>query len=167
MFLTILVLIGFFINGIIVAIREHDSGYFWWISIVASFLCAGLTLIITGLIGTAISSNEIIYKETVTPIVTLEDNITSRGGTFFLGTGANKSDIYYYYMIDTERGYVMENVKACEAYIKYDTNPRIVMESGRSFNHWYNYIWAFPMSTHYTIYVPEGTILNNYNIDLK
>ena len=167
MLLTILVPIGFFINGIIAAIREHDRDYIWWISIVASVLCGGLTLIVTGVIGTAISPNEIIYKETATPIVALEDNITSRGGTFFLGTGANKSDIYYYYMIDTERGYVMKNVKAYDAYIKYDTNPRIVTESGRGFNHWYNYIWAFPTSSHYTIYVPEGTILNNYNIDLK
>lgn len=166
MFLTILVPIGFFISGIIAAIRERDKDYFWWISIVASLLCGGLTLIITAIIGTAISSNEIIYEETARPIVALEDSTASRG-QFFLGTGTNKSDIYYYYMIDTERGYVMKNVKACEAYIKYDANPRIVVESGRGFNHWYNYIWAFPVSSHYTIYVPEGTILNNYNIDLK
>ena len=166
MFLTILVPIGFFISGIIAAIREHDRDYIWWISIVASLLCGGLTLIVTALIGTAISSNEIIYEETATPIVALEDNAASRG-QFFLGTGANKSDIYYYYMIDTERGYVMKNVKACDAYIKYDTNPRIVIESGRGFNHWYNYIWAIPVSARYIIYVPEGTILNNYNIDLK
>lgn len=166
MFLTILVSISLFIGGIIAAIREHDRDYIWWISIVASLLCGGITLIITALIGTAISSNEIIYKETVMPIVALEDNVASRG-QFFLGTGASKSDIYYYYMIDTERGYVIESVKACDTYIKYDTNPRIVVERGNGFNHWYNYIWAFPTSTHYTIYVPEGTILNNYNIDLK
>ena len=166
MFLTILVPIGFFVGGIIAAIRERDRDYIWWISIVASLLCGGITLIITALIGTAISSNEIIYKETVTPIVALEDNVASRG-QFFLGTGSSKSDIYYYYMIDTERGYVIKNVKACDAYIKYDTDPRIVVESGRGFNHWYNYIWAFPTSVCYTIYVPEGTILNNYNIDLK
>lgn len=166
MFLTILVSIGLFIGGIISAIHERDRDYFWWVSIVASLLCGGLTLIITALIGTAISSNEIIYKETVTPIVALEDNVASRG-KFFLGTGTSKSDIYYYYMIDTERGYVMESVKAYDAYIKYDVDPRIVVESGRGFNHWYNYIWAIPTSTYYTIYVPEGTILNNYNIDLK
>lgn len=166
MLLTILVPIGFFISGIIAAIRERDRDYLWWISIIASFLCGGITLIITALIGTAISPNEIIYKETATPIVALEDNIASRG-QFFICTGTNKSDIYYYYMIDTEYGYTMKNVKACDAYIKYDTNPRIVTESGRGFNHWYNYIWALPVSSHYTIYVPEGTILNNYNIDLK
>ena len=166
MLLTILVPIGFFIGGIIAAIHEHDRDCFWWISIVASLLCGGLTLIVTALIGTAISSNEIIYEETVTPIVALEDNVTSRG-RFFLGTGTSKSDIYYYYMIDTERGYVMKNVQASDAYIKYDTNPRIVIENGCGFKHWYNNIWAFPVSTYYTIYVPEGTILNNYNIDLK
>ena len=166
MLLTILVPIGFFISGIIAAIHEHDKDCFWWISIVASLLCGTLTLIITALIGTAISSNEIIYEETVTPIVALEDNVTSRG-QFFLGTGTSKSDIYYYYMIDTERGYVMKNVKACDAYIKYDVEPRIVIENGCGFKHWYNNIWAFPVSTQYTIYVPEGTILNNYNIDLK
>lgn len=167
MFLTILVPIGFFIGGIIAAIRERDGDYFWWISILANFACGVLTLMVTALIGTCISSNEIIYEETVTPIVALEDNTASRA-QFFLGTGTNKSDIYYYYMIDTERGYTMKNVKASDAYIKYDdAEPRLVIKHGRGFNHWYNYIWAFPVNTQYTLYVPEGTILNNYNIDLK
>lgn len=166
MFLTILVPIGFFIGGIIAAIRERDWDYFGMLSILASIVGGALTLMVAALIGTCISSNEIIYEETVTPIVALEDNMASRG-QFFLGTGTSKSDIYYYYMIDTERGYTMKNVKASDAYIKYDTEPRIVIERGRGFNHWYNYIWAFPVNTQYTIYVPEGTILNNYNIDLK
>jgi hypothetical protein len=110
--------------------------------------------------------NEIIYKETTTPIVALEDNISS-GGTFFLGTGSTKNSIRYYYMIKTERGYKLQDVSASEAYIKYDAEPRIVIGNGCGFKHWYNYIWALPVHTHYTIYVPEGTILNNYNIDLK
>lgn len=166
MFLTILIPIGFFIYGIIAAIRDSDLDYIWLISIGASLLYGALALIVTTIIGTGISSNEIIYEETVTPIVALEDN-TASYGQFFLGTGAHKSDIYYYYMIDTERGYVMQDIKASNAHIKYDADPRIVIENGCGFKHWYNYIWAFPISTHYTIYVPEGTILNNYNIDLK
>lgn len=166
MFLTILIPIGFFIYGIIAAIRDRDWDYIGLISILTSLLCGALALIVTALIGISISSNEIIYKETVTPIVALEDN-TASYGQFFLGTGANKSDIYYYYMIDTEHGYVMQNIKASNTYIKYDADPRIVIENGRGFKHWYNNIWALPTRTRVTIYVPEGTILNNYNIDLK
>lgn len=166
MLLVIIVFVVFFIYGIVFSIRERDWEYVWLISIAASLLCGALTLIITAIVGTCISSSEIVYEETVTPIVALEDNVTSRG-QFFLGTGTSKSDVYYYYMIDTERGYVMQNIKASNAYIKYDANPRIVIENGCGFKHWYNNIWAFPISTRYTIYVPEGTILNNYNIDLK
>lgn len=166
MFLLIIIPAAFFIGGIISAIRERDADNFFFIGILgalASGVCAAL---ITAIVGTCIPSSENVYEETVTPIVALEDNVASNG-TFFLGTGTVKDDIRYYYMIDTERGYVMQNIKASNAYIKYDANPRIVIESGRGFKHWYNYIWAFPVSTHYTIYVPEGTILNNYNIDLK
>ena len=166
MLLVIIVFVVFFIYGIIAAIRERDWEYVWLISVLCSLLCGALALIITAIIGAGISSNEIIYEETVTPIVALEDNVTSRG-QFFLGTGTSESDVYYYYMIDTERGYVMQNIKASKAYIKYDTKPRIAVENGCGFKHWYNNIWAFPTRTHYTIYVPEGTILNNYNIDLK
>lgn len=166
MFLTILVPIGFFIGGIIAAIRERDWDYIWFISILGSLACGALTLIVATLIGTGISSNEIIYEETVMPIVALEDNMTS-SGTFFLGTGTVKSDVHYYFMTETEHGYKLQNIAASKAYIKYDTEPRIVIENGSEFKHWYNNIWAFPVSTHYTIYVPEGTILNNYNIDLK
>lgn len=166
MFLTILVPICFFIGGIIAAIRERDWEYFWMISIVASLLCGVLTLIVAAIVGTCIPSSEIVYEETVRPIVALEDNMASNG-TFFLGTGTVKDSIHYYYMIETERGYKIQDIAASNAYIKYDTNPRIVIENGCGFKHWYNNIWAFPVRTHYTIYVPEGTILNNYNIDLK
>ena len=166
MLLVIIVFAVFFIYGIIAAIRERDWEYVWLISIAASLLCSALTLIITAIVGTCIPSSEIVYKETVTPIVALEDNMTTNG-TFFLGTGAVKNDIHYYYMIETERGYKLQDIAASKAYIKYDTNPRIVVEKGCGFKHWYNNIWAFPVSTRYTIYVPEGTILNNYNIDLK
>ena len=166
MFLLIIIPAAFFIGGIISAIRERDADNFFFIGILGALASGVCTAIIAAIVGTCISSSEIVYEETVTPIVALEDNVAFNG-TFFLGTGAVKDDIRYYYMIDTERGYVMQNIKASNAYIKYDANPRIVIENGRGFKHWYNYIWAFPVSTHYTIYVPEGTILNNYNIDLK
>ena len=166
MFLLIIIPAAFFIGGIISAIRERDADNFFFIGILgalASGVCAAL---VTAIVGTCISSSEIVYEETVTPIVALEDNMTTNG-TFFLGTGAVKDDIRYYYMIETERGYKLQDVAASKAYIKYDTEPRIVVENGCGFKHWYNNIWAFPTHTRVTIYVPEGTILNNYNIDLK
>ena len=166
MFLLIIIPAAFFIGGIISAIRERDADNFFFIGILgalASGVCAAL---VTAIVSTCIPSSEIVYEETATPIVALEDNMTTNG-TFFLGTGAVKDDIRYYYMIETERGYKLQDVAASKAYIKYDTEPRIVVENGCGFKHWYNNIWAFPTHTRVTIYVPEGTILNNYNIDLK
>lgn len=156
----------FFFGGIISAIHEHDVDNFFFISILGTFGCSIFTLLVAMIVGLCIPSSEIIYEKTVTPIVALEDNMSS-GGTFFLGTGSTKNSIYYYYMTETEHGYKLQDVTASKAYIKYDAEPRIVIENGCGFKHWYNYIWAFPVRTHYTIYVPEGTILNNYNIDLK
>lgn len=165
MLLLIIIPAIFFICGIVSAIRERDSDNFFFglLGALASGFCVVLVALI---IGVFIPSSEIIYEETVTPIVSLEDNM-SRGGAFFLGTGSVKDSIYYYYMTETEYGYELRNVAASKAYIKYDTEPRIVIKNGCGFKHWYNNIWAFPTHTHYTIYIPEGTILNNYNIDLK
>ena len=166
MFLLIIIPAAFFIGGIISAIRERDADNFFFIGILGALASGVCVVLVTMIIGTCIPSSEIVYEETVTPIVALEDNVTTNG-TFFLGTGAVKDDIHYYYMIETERGYKLQDIAASKAYIKYDTKPRIVVENGCGFKHWYNNIWAFPTRTHYTIYVPEGTILNNYNIDLK
>lgn len=166
MLLLIIIPTILFIWGIISAISDRDADNFFFISIFGALGCGVCTVLIAALIGLFIPSNEIIYEETVTPIVALEDNMTS-SGTFFLGTGSAKDSIYYYYMIETERGYALQSVAASKTYIKYDTKPRIVIENGCGFKHWYNNIWAFPTHTRYTIYIPEGTILNNYNIDLK
>lgn len=166
MLLLIIIPIAFLIGGLISAIREHDADNFYFIGILGSLASGVCLIIIAALVGLFIPSNEIIYEETVTPIVALEDNMTS-SGTFFLGTGSAKDSIYYYYMIETKQGYKLQSVAASKAYIKYDTKPRIVIENGCGFKHWYNNIWAFPTHTNYTIYIPEGTILNNYNIDLK
>lgn len=166
MFLLIIVPAVFFIWGIVSAIRERDADNFFFIGLLGALASGVCVAIVTAIVGACIPSSEIVYEETVTPIVALEDNVASND-TFFLGTGAVKDDVRYYYMIETERGYKLQNVAASKAYIKYDTNPRIVIENGCGFKHWYNNIWALPVHTHVTIYVPEGTILNNYNIDLK
>ena len=166
MLLMIIVPAVFLIWGIVSAIRERDSDNFFLIGFLGALVSGFCTVIVAAIISMSIPSSEIIYEETVTPIVSLEDNM-SNGGMFFLGTGSTKDRIYYYYMTETEHGYKLQNVDASKAYIKYDTEPRIVIEDGCGFKHWYNNIWAFPAHTHYTIYVPEGTILNNYNIDLK
>ncbi len=166
MFLLIIVPAVFFICGIVSAIRERDAYHFFFISLLGTLVSGVCIVLVAAIIGTCISSNEVVYEETVTPIVALEDNATSNG-SFFLGTGAVKDSIHYYYMIETECGYTLQNVAVSEAYIKYDTEPRIVVENGCGFKHWYNNIWALPTHTRITIYVPKGTILNNYNIDLK
>jgi len=123
-------------------------------------------LLITGIIGGALPEEEFIYKETSLPIISLEDNIGHQG-KFFLGTGIVHEHSYYYFVLKTDRGFKIKNVSAEDAYVRYDSQPRIVIKQAIGFKHWYNYIWAIPIKSQNIIYVPEDTIISNYSIDLQ
>ena len=165
MILLIAVFLIVFIIAIVRAIYYKDleelfAGFF------LSLICAGFVAVIGMIIGRCLPNDEITYTETVTPIVALEDGHSS-DDVFFLGSGCINDNLYYYYVTEDSRGYMVKKIKTSEAYVRYDETPRIETLTGRGFKHWYNYIWALPSKTFTTIYVPEGTILNNFNIDLK
>lgn len=117
-------------------------------------------------IGSVLPEEEYLYQETSLPIISLEDNMKQQGN-FFLGTGTADEQLYYYFVLNTEHGFKVENVSAKDTYIRYDSQPRIIIKRAIGFKNWYNYIWAIPIKTQNVIYVPEGTIINNYNIDLQ
>lgn len=117
-------------------------------------------------IGSVLPEEEYLYQETSLPIISLEDNVKQQGN-FFLGTGTKDEQLYYYFVLNIEHGFKIENVSAKDTYVRYDSQPRIIIKRAIGFKNWYNYIWAIPLRTQNVIYVPEGTIISNYNIDLQ
>ena len=102
-----------------------------------------------------------------TKIIALKDNQNVNGSFYILG-GYVDEDPYYYYATETEFGYKTEKMKADNAYIKYtDNEPHIERYVGDFANEG-TYFWGFPMcDDRYIIYVPEGTVTNEFNVDLE
>lgn len=82
--------------------------------------------------------------------------------------GYVNEDLYYYYAIETEFGYKTEKLKAENVYIKYtDGEPHIERCEGDFVNEKL-YFWGFPTcDERYVIYCPEGTVTNEFDVDLE
>ena len=147
----------------------NDLGEKIGYSIGALFMSFVLSTLVLLLASVIISCNtEIEYnKASDTKIVALKDNQNVNGSFYIMGGYVDK-DLYYYYATETELGYKTEKISAENAYIKYtDGETHIERYSGKFANESTN-LWAFPMcKDRYIIYCPEGTVTNEFNVDLE
>lgn len=113
-------------------------------------------------------SDQILYEKDIeVPLEALADNAAA-GGHFYLGSGYSKEDLKYYYCFETGNGKKIESVSSDEALIVYSNEtPRIERYSARGFRTFWGYIFHIPCTEYYKIYVPEGTIQNQFVIDMK
>ena len=111
----------------------------------------------------------IVYEDTTTQIVALQDGDAITGRTFFLGSGYVKNELEYTYMFDTEKGFAVNQVPAAHSYIKYSNdNPCVIEHKAVRFDGiMWNLITMPSVSTEYYFYLPEGSIIQGYNIDLQ
>lgn len=137
----------------------------------------------------------IIETTKMQEIATLQDT-TQANGRYFLGTGTYQEEMYYFYYVETENGYVFNKLspERENVYIKYiqgEASPRIeeaceysVLAVKEKPSFWWNiFSWiclkdysvgdiyekkpTLFSSPTYTIYVPEGSIVEEYDIDLQ
>lgn len=125
-------------------------------------------------------------------IIALADN-SNVSGHFFLGSGSVGQEEYYVYYTETPRGYKQEKVRADSVYIKYisdneyphieyfsKVNQEILTKKPN--NAWFSIVFYLgyknidvgcvisegsPQYSHTIIYIPEGSIQENYTIDLE
>lgn len=143
-----------------------DKFFYSFVTIMLSFCITGFVLL--GASGITSCVAEIEYDvDSDTKIIALKDNQNVNGSFYILG-GYVDEDLYYYYATETEFGYKTEKMKADNAYIKYtDNEPHIERYVGDFANEG-AYFWGFPMcDDRYIIYVPEGTVTNEFNVDLE
>lgn len=77
-------------------------------------------------------------------------------------------DLYYYYATETEFGYKTEKVKANNAYIKYADGETHIERYVGEFANEKNNLWGFPIcDDRYIIYCPDGTVTNEFIVDLE
>lgn len=102
-----------------------------------------------------------------TKIIALKDN-QNISGSFYIMGGYIDEDLYYYYATETEFGYKTEKIKADNVYIKYTDGEAHIEKYDAKFANDGSYLWGACISDNrYIIYCPEGTITNEFNIDLE
>lgn len=164
-----ILLIAIPITGFLwLGIREDE----WGLGVLFGIL-SGLMTFLVGLVVSAIIFAVAPTTQTElpqsTPLIALQDN-TSIHGRSYLGSGRADEDLYYYYLYKTDMGVTQGKVKADEAYIRYtkDNTPR-VHPIEQTFTTWFPKFWFFDKDYEegYIIYLPEDSIITEYQIDLK
>ena len=167
-----------FIIGLIVAVaiivgicRDdwNDLGEKIGLSILTLLTSFVISLLVLLLASVIISCNvEIEYdKVSDTKIVALKDDQNVNGSFYIMG-GYVDEDLYYYYATETEFGYKTEKISSDNAYIKYTDGETYIEKYVGRFTNTNTNLWAFPIcSNRYIIYCPEGTVTNEFNVDLE
>ena len=161
-------LIGFALYGIRCSIKEGLSdGVFIFI---AGIIFAGL-LALLGMFLAKINgvNKEYNYNlEENIKIIALQDTSAIHGRKFIL-SGYIDEEMYYNYMADLgNNSYKMDRIKADDTTIRYSDNPHIETYVSDGFKNEKDYAWCLPIDYRYSvIYIPEGSIINEYEIDLE
>lgn len=139
--------------------------------LVISALLAGVVFIFTALICDAISSHYHLadeeYYEYQVEDVEIYSLRTSNdlSGTFVLGTGSISSKTKYYVVIKTNIGYQIKDIDASVAYILYTKDqPHLEIYSHKDYKCSKARWFTIGATTYYKIYIPEGSIIENYEI---
>jgi hypothetical protein len=103
-------------------------------------------------------------------IVCLQDG-SATSGSFFLGCGNIKGEMYYtYYSGNGDSTYSLNQIYYRHASVKYSSEkPRLLITKYKLTADWYN---KFSLCTKtakvdYTFEVPRGAIKTNYNLDAQ
>lgn len=86
-------------------------------------------------------------------------------GTFVLGTGNVSTKTKYYMVIKTNIGYQIKDIDASVAYILYTKDqPHLEIYSHKDYKCSKARWFTTGATTYYKIYVPKGSIIENYEI---
>lgn len=162
--------IAFVIAVICIFCNEwNDLGEKFFYSFIALIISMIFTIIVL-LAASAITSCCVEADYNIisdTKIIALKDN-QNISGSFYIMGGYVDEDLYYYYATETEFGYKVEKLKANNAYIKYtDGETHIEKYEGEFSNDIANLFGAPMYEYRYIIYCPEGTVTNEFSVDLE
>lgn len=140
--------------GILVALGGFLAGSFIW-------------FIFGGIVGITLPTVDKVQKY---ELCALNDN-TSIQGRKYLFSGRIDGELVYRYIINTEKGKHIEESEIDNAYIKEGNYKPMVKEHTTDFKKDWYYLFCFPLfsgaDNYIEFYVPENTVTNEYNIDLK
>ena len=133
-----------------------------------SFLVAIMLSFVLTILGLAICVCGDTYADKASPKATydvcaLQDNF----GTSYLGRCYYDNSLKYTFLYNDENGITAKTISSDGAYIHYsDEEPIVIAYDVYSSNSVLKTLFG-SVDTQYDIYIPEGSIIEDYNIDLK
>ena len=173
------VIIAFLLAAYIVLNVELDID-----ELICKIIFAGIFLMSIGAfmvvtyISVSYTSNIKMHEEIESSqtIVNLKDNRDTKGH-FFIGTGYVGTEAYYYYYYQTKSGSYKANkieTDKCEIIYTNDTphiDTIIQIPDEEQTKNWLTLSWLLSLQTssneRYKIYVPEGSITDEFSIDME
>lgn len=124
-----------------------------------------LYIFLGGFIGMALPTIEVVEEY---EICALKDT-TEIEGAHYLFSGYIDEKLVFRYVIDTEKGKHIEEIKGTTNVYINEGNyvPTIKVYTKKLAKDWYDLFAYCFYSNEYVFYVPENTITNEYNIDLQ
>ena len=162
-------IILFALLGLVVAVE-----YVWYGRPILLNIFATMCLICVGaFIGLLVAFILPMKTKTVMEsykIVSLQDNNSSEGN-FFLGSGYMDGKIKYAFYYQKDDGYKLKTVDSENTTIRYSDNIKCERYKQAEVKSFINYFAIDDLSSEsnseYIIYVPKGTIKENYSLDAQ
>lgn len=145
-----------------------DDGFFdgLILAVIGAFIGCLVWLLLGSAIGVWLpTENRITSSECITSLH--ESHIVE--GDFYLGSGTINGKKQYIYSVHNKDGYQLETIDNDKNVILGydDKNPRIEVKTRIFTNDAWLWFAVPPVQTKTTIYIPKGTIKEDFNIDLK
>ena len=142
------------------------GGFFFWLSM--TFLVFLLSVVMIGFCSSvAVIFPQTCEKTSTEHIIALDDSTGVNGRAGFLGSGYVEDELYYYYMTDTKEGFQAKKIKAEDTYVRYSDEPIVETYTATNFKNKLLWFIALPIKSFHIAYIPEGSIIENYRIDLE
>lgn len=156
-----------------IALGIYVAHYLWceWLGYVG---WVALWLVLGGIIGTFLAvpfglavedsitykSEQIGYQE----IVAMKDNISIEGSRWYIHT-----DNKYYVMVESEEGLSQQTYDSEDVYIKCGDIPGIRTYRRIPQSNFWTFFFGkgWFTKTYYVVYVPEGSVTTDFNVDLE
>lgn len=152
------------------------GGFLFYLSFwgdVCDFLLGGFIGLLVGIVicsifaGVGVSDNY-TYTQPIT-ISAIQDNASSKG-EFYLRGGYVEGDLSYSFCYgDPENGFQIKTVSAEKCVVKF-TDKEPYFQQKEQLTNWFGkFLYSTDKFTleEYVIYIPEGTMINDFKIDLQ
>lgn len=157
------------IAGIIWAAYEHEGIIAFFGIMFGAFIFAAISLTSTAIYGAAVGVETTELNSTAIYSIGLRDNVE---GSFMLGCGGISTEsVYAYYTQDEDGCFILKKTYCRDSKIKEtnDISPCIkrygeVFKDGKTSWMWAYGNYIYGDYDYYIIYIPEGSIVQTYNI---